>query len=186
PRRRVARAEDAADSDRRVREHAPERPRTRYKVPRRRPDSIARRAEELNRIVDRLLLSSRIEAGRVEVVLEPVSIEAILHERLHALATATGRIASCEIEPDLPRVSASEDAVTTVVDHLLENAVKSSPEGGLIEVSALAVEGWVEIRVRDHGVGMDRGQAKHCFDKFWQAESTAERRFGGTGIGLYI
>jgi len=40
--------------------------------------------------------------------------------------------------------------------------------------------------VRDHGVGMDREQAKRCFDKFWQAESTAERRFGGTGIGLYI
>ncbi|TML62894.1 MAG: PAS domain-containing protein [Actinobacteria bacterium] len=148
--------------------------------------AIARRAEELNRIVDRLLLSSRIEAGRVEVVLEPVSIEAILRERLHALATATGRIASCEIEPDLPRVSASEDAVTTVVDHLFENAVKYSPEGGLIEVTARALTGWVEIRVRDHGIGMDREQAKHCFDKFWQAESTAERRFGGTGIGLYI
>jgi signal transduction histidine kinase len=44
----------------------------------------------------------------------------------------------------------------------------------------------VSISVSDHGIGMDAEQAEHCFDRFWQAESTDVRRFGGTGIGLYI
>ena len=47
-------------------------------------------------------------------------------------------------------------------------------------------DGRVEIAVSDIGIGMDEEQARRCFDKFWQAESTDVRRFGGTGIGLYI
>jgi signal transduction histidine kinase len=81
---------------------------------------------------------------------------------------------------------ADKEAVTTIVDHLLDNAVKYSPDGGLIEATARANDSWVELCVADHGIGMDAEQAAHCFEKFWQAESSDVRRFGGTGIGLYI
>jgi signal transduction histidine kinase len=76
-------------------------------------------------------------------------------------------------------------ALGTVVDQLLENAVKYS-EGGFVVLAAKAEGEHVAISVSDRGIGMDDEQALHCFDKFWQAESTDVRRFGGTGIGLHI
>jgi signal transduction histidine kinase len=76
-------------------------------------------------------------------------------------------------------------ALQTVVDHLLDNAVKYS-DGGPVVIRGRRGNGTVELAVSDIGIGMDEEQARRCFDKFWQAESTDVRRFGGTGIGLYI
>jgi two-component system OmpR family sensor kinase len=77
--------------------------------------------------------------------------------------------------------------LATVVDHLLDNAVKYSPEGGAITLSVDVVgDDDAELLVTDHGFGMTHEQVKHCFDPFWQAELADVRRFGGAGIGLYI
>ena len=83
----------------------------------------------------------------------------------------------------------TRDAVTTVIDHLLDNAVKYSPDGGsLARVGSprpAGETGWWS-RSRTDGIGMTPEQVERCFERFWQAESTDVRRFGGTGIGLYI
>jgi PAS domain S-box-containing protein len=148
--------------------------------------AIRSRAKELTRVVDRLLLSSRIEAGRVTLVNRPTALPPLLHDRVSCLATATGRPISCAVAEDLQLVQAETDAFVTVIDHLLENALKYSPEGGEVHVAALDEGDRTVITVRDTGIGMDSEQAGRCFEKFWQAESTDVRRFGGTGIGLYI
>lgn len=148
--------------------------------------AISRRAVQLNKIVDRLLLSSRIEAGKVEVILEDVQLEPIVSERVEALRIATARVIRSEPEPGLPPARADVDAVTTVLDHLLDNAVKYSPGGDPIVVATTSDGIFVRLSVHDGGIGLDADQQAHCFDKFWQAESTDVRRFGGTGIGLYI
>lgn len=150
-------------------------------------EAINRRAVELTRIVDRLLLSSRIEAGRVRVVSAAVAVASLVAERAHAMSAATGRAAVVDVDgDDVPDTAGDPQAVVTVVDHLLDNAIKYSPAGGPVAVSVRADDDWVYIAVRDRGIGMDPEQAGHCFDKFWQAESSDVRRFGGTGIGLYI
>lgn len=149
-------------------------------------DAIHRRGRELSRIVDRLLLSSRIEAGRVDVTLDAVEIGGVLRERAAALEAATGRTIRLSLADSLPLVAADPRALTTVVDHLLDNAIKYSPGGEVVSLLAVPADDSVRIDVVDAGVGMDREQAARCFDKFWQAESTDVRRFGGTGIGLYI
>ncbi|MGH2687458.1 MAG: sensor histidine kinase [Actinomycetota bacterium] len=148
--------------------------------------AIARRAGDLSRIVNRLLLSSRIEAGRVDVEIADVALRPILEERVSALGAATGRDVELDTPPSLPVVRAEVDAFTTILDHLLDNAVKYSPDGGAVVVTAAAGTTLVRVSVADAGIGMDEEQAAHCFDKFWQAESGDARRFGGTGIGLYI
>lgn len=149
-------------------------------------EAIGSRSLELTKIVDRLLLSSRIEAGRVSVKLDRIELEPILDERVRTLATATGREVTFTVEGGTLEVVGDRDAFVTVIDHLLDNAVKYSPEGGAITVLAEATDAIVRVRVSDEGIGMDPEQMAHCFDKFWQAESTDVRRFGGTGIGLYI
>ncbi|MBA2280562.1 MAG: PAS domain-containing sensor histidine kinase [Acidimicrobiia bacterium] len=144
------------------------------------------RAGQLTAIVDRLLMSSRIDAGRIELSPVAVDIGPILRERADALEGATSRPVELDLSVDLPAPHCDPDAFTTVVDHLLDNAVKYSPNGGVLTVTAQGLEFGVEIVFADEGVGMTAEQAAHCFERFWQAEATDVRRFGGTGIGLYI
>ena len=149
-------------------------------------DAIERRARQLNRIVERLLLSSRIEAGRAEVRVRELDLAPLLREQTRSTAAATGREVTLDLPGELPVALADDDGVVTVLEHLIDNAAKYSPAGGPIEVTAWAEGGSVCLSVSDHGIGMDAQQAARCFDRFWQAESSDVRRFGGTGIGLYI
>ena len=148
-------------------------------------DAIHRRALELSAIVDRLLLTSKIEGGRVQVDLHPVDVRPLLGERANALQDASGRHMILQIAAEPLVVQADPLALRTVVDHLLDNATKYS-DGGPVVVGARREPEQVVFWVSDIGIGMDEDQARRCFDKFWQAESTDVRRFGGTGIGLYI
>lgn len=149
-------------------------------------DAMARRAQELNKIVDRLLLSSRIEAGRTQLYPAAGDLVPILNERIQGFTAATSRDIGVEMPDEVPNVLIDSDAVTTVVDHLLDNAVKYSPGGEPILVRVTVGPAAVRIAVVDQGIGMDIDAVARCFDKFWQAESSDVRRFGGTGIGLFI
>jgi signal transduction histidine kinase len=148
--------------------------------------AIQRRAVQLNKIVDRLLLSSRIETGRVEVDVAEVALMPIVTERVQALHATSAREFVTQIAQTPPNVAGDAGGITTVLDHLLDNAVKYSPNGGPVVVSMHHDDERVVMSVADRGIGMDPEQASHCFEKFWQAESIDGRRFGGTGIGLYI
>jgi PAS domain S-box-containing protein len=150
-------------------------------------EAIHRRALELSSIVDRLLLSSKIEGGRVKVDVHPVDVRPLLGERANALQDASGRHMILQIAAEPLVAQADPLALRTVVDHLLDNATKYS-DGGPVVVGARRDRDNSQIVfwVSDIGIGMDEDQARRCFDKFWQAESTDVRRFGGTGIGLYI
>jgi signal transduction histidine kinase len=150
--------------------------------------AIEARAGQLAGIVDRLLMSSRIDAGRIDLDLDLIDVAPIVRERARALEGATGRLVVVDIGAGLPRVYADPDAVTTVIDHLLDNAVKYSPDGGSLAVSVRRDprSDAVVLAVADRGVGMTAEQLEHCFERFWQAESSDVRRFGGSGIGLYI
>jgi signal transduction histidine kinase len=148
-------------------------------------EAIRRRALELSSIVDRLLLSSKIEAGRVHVDLHPVNVRTLLIEVAGAFQDASGRHMVTQVAHETLLAQADPLALRTVVDHLLDNAVKYS-DGGPVVLGGRRIGGTIEISVSDIGIGMEEEQSLRCFDKFWQAESTDVRRFGGTGIGLYI
>ena len=148
-------------------------------------EAIRRGALELSTIVDRLLLSSKIESGRVNVDLHAVDVRALISERANAFQDASGRHVVLQVSHEALVGWADPLALRTVVDHLLDNAVKYS-DGGPVVLAGRRDGDMVVISVSDIGIGMDEDQARHCFDKFWQAESTDVRRFGGTGIGLYI
>lgn len=147
--------------------------------------AIERRAVELDTIVNRLLLSSRIEAGRMTLDVSDVELGPIVSERVAAFSHATGRAVQVRADVELPLAAADPSAIAIVVDHLLDNALKYSPGGEPVDVELRSGER-VEIVVIDRGIGMDAEQVARCFDKFWQAESRNDRRFGGTGIGLFI
>jgi signal transduction histidine kinase len=149
--------------------------------------AIDARATQLSGIVDRLLLSSRIEAGHIDLAPEPFDVVPLVYDLVDGMRAATARDVDVEVADDLPDLLVDPAAFATIVDHLLDNAVKYSPDGGAISVAVDVVDDHdAEVLVTDHGLGMTHEQVAHCFDRFWQAELADVRRFGGAGIGLYI
>jgi signal transduction histidine kinase len=144
------------------------------------------RARQLTTIVDRILLSSRIESGRIDLTPEIVDVVPMLEQLVRTAENSTSRVITLDIEHDLPELWVDPQAFSTVVDHLLDNAIKYSPGGGPIVLSMRAAGDLVELVCVDEGVGMTPEHVARCFDRFWQAELSDARQFGGTGIGLYI
>lgn len=151
-------------------------------------ERVRARADDLERIVDRLLTASRIERGKSTVVLSQVAIVPLVRERAVAYDDAgSGHRVTFHTEVDEQHlVVADPRAVATIVDHLIDNAIKYSPDAASVAVTVTADDDRLVVAVRDHGVGMDPIARERCWDRFWQAEQGDDRRFGGTGIGLYL
>ena len=114
----------------------------------------------------------------------PVDVRAVLEERVDALQATSGRAFVLEVPLRLATAQADWGAVRTVVDHLLSNAVTYSPADRPVVVSATATRRSVRFSVADYGIGMTSQEVARCFEQFWQSESGAPYRKGGTGIGL--
>lgn len=150
--------------------------------------TIHRRALELDRIVEQLLLSSRIGSGHLELELTAGDVTDTVREVVGAF---TGITPDREIHwysdaGPLPDADHEPGALRTVLEHLLDNALKYSPDGGPVEVGVTRTDRGVDISVTDQGIGMTPDQQRRCFDRFWQAEGDSVRRFAGTGLGLHI
>jgi signal transduction histidine kinase len=142
----------------------------------------------LGRLVDELLDVSRIESGKLDFQLAPVDVPELTRqvgERVQ-LSTLHHTIAVEAMGSfDLP-VIADRDHLEQVLDNLLGNAIKFSPNGGRIVVRASDEGTNVIVSVTDAGVGIPSDQLESVFGLFYQAEDPVSRRTGGMGLGLYI
>jgi signal transduction histidine kinase len=148
--------------------------------------AIHERADRLAVLVDRLLLGGDEE--RVDALLEPREFDL-----LAALGEAVARLGPEEAArlrptlPDrLPPAYGDPDSVPTVLTELVQNAHKYSPGGGVITLTAGADDNTVWFEIADSGIGVRPEDTGRVFDRFWQAERTDRRRFGGVGLGLYL
>jgi signal transduction histidine kinase len=142
----------------------------------------------LGRLVDELLDVSRIESGKLEFDWAPVDLEQLIREVASRLQLSTSQHT---IEVDFEgtsdaTVTADRDHIEQVLDNLVSNAIKFSPDGGKIVVSLRANGKDVELSVADAGVGIPAHQLEAVFGLFYQAEDPVSRRTGGMGLGLYI
>lgn len=152
--------------------------------------SMLAAARRLERIVEMLEFFASLDAGRE--VLQPVKIDlrqllnTVVDERL-AKTTAPHQITR-RISRATPAVAADPRWLARSVDELLDNAVKFSPAGGRVTVSAGASseEGMVEISVRDVGVGMSDQEMEHAFAEWAQGDESDTRSYGGLGLGLAL
>jgi signal transduction histidine kinase len=142
----------------------------------------------LGRLIDELLDVSRIESGKLDFHWEPVDLSALILEVADRLQLTTNLH---KIEVDLngvaaTSVTADRDHLEQVLDNLVTNAIKFSPEGGRILVSLGDGSDSVVVSVSDAGVGIPPGQLDAIFGLFYQAEDPVSRKTGGMGLGLYI
>jgi two-component system phosphate regulon sensor histidine kinase PhoR len=150
-------------------------------------DLMETEVDALTQIIQESLELSRIESGRVPLRLSPTPVaEVILPvvERLRTQAERAGVTVYCTLPEGLGEVLADEERVRQVVSNLLHNAIKFTPSGGEVEISAENVADEVVISVRDTGVGISREDLPRVFERFYKADRA--RSSGGTGLGLAI
>lgn len=138
--------------------------------------------ERLSALVDQLLRLTSAEESRQKS--EAVSIVEILQDRADVWEpSATARGVRLEVgSVDPVSVAVVPGAPEQMLDNLLDNALKVSPEGSKIVVSGVAHDDTVEIHVTDEGPGMSAEERVHAFDRFWRGDTSE----GGTGLGLAI
>jgi signal transduction histidine kinase len=150
---------------------------------------VFQQAEQLAALVDNLLDVSRIESGRV--TLEPSALD--LADALWPILEAAGASAprhalSTDLAPAARWVRADPDKVRQILANLVSNAVKYSPDGGRVTVTARFEPGidGVTIAVADEGMGIPEEQLDRIFDRFQRVDAPATRGIRGTGLGLFI
>jgi signal transduction histidine kinase len=145
-------------------------------------------ANRLSSYVNNILNASRYDRRHLKVLLREDSLADIydmVSDDMQLRASSQNRMLSVSIPKDLPTVAADRGSISEVFSNLIDNAVKYSNEGGLVNVSARKEGDFVKVAVEDHGIGMPGSVVSNLFHKFYRSHRSRET-VAGTGIGLYI
>ncbi len=149
--------------------------------------TIAERAKSLGGLVEHLLIGSRAGAGTLNVTVRPFDLTGLLEGVVAGFQSLSDKHpVELHLAPDLPEVSGDPMATDIIIGQLLENAIKYSPDGGRVTVTAVPEGPDVVVTVEDEGIGIAPGDHEKIFERFVQGEAGDRRRFGGVGLGLYI
>jgi PAS domain S-box-containing protein len=149
---------------------------------------ISEQSERLAAMVDGILLASRIDSPNLEIATEhvdvaPLAAEVIAAARSHADERLVLDLVS---SASAPPVVADADRLRQILTNLVANAVKYSPDGGRIEVELKRRERYLDILVRDEGLGIAITEQRLIFEKFYRVDANMFRGVSGSGLGLYI
>lgn len=148
-------------------------------------ERMERQSERLLRLVENLLTASRIESRQLPLALGRVRFEDLVREVVEGLSAEPGRV-RVRCPPDLPALTTDRDLLSRVLQNLLDNALKYSPEGSPCEIEATAEDGWLVFSVRDHGIGIPAEEIPKIFERFYQVDQSSTRTFRGAGLGLSL
>jgi two-component system phosphate regulon sensor histidine kinase PhoR len=150
-------------------------------------DRLRQRASELARLVDRLLTA--VGDGSVATTVAPAvpfDLGDALRLAVAELPADLRKAVRLALPDALPKALGERAGLATVLSELVTNAVKYSPPGRPVEVTAVVDPRSVGFQVSDRGVGVMAEHVERAFERFWQAETGDHRRYGGVGLGLYL
>jgi two-component system phosphate regulon sensor histidine kinase PhoR len=151
--------------------------------------AINRETDRLERLVNRLLEAQQIQAGRRQYSFAPTSLRTIIEaaaEQLHQQAEAKSVRLETEVDDGIPELPLDKLALTDALENLLDNAIKYSPAGTRVTVTAQAVDHTVRVEVCDEGIGIEPGDLPRIFDRFYRARHGDQHNVKGTGLGLAL
>ena len=148
---------------------------------------VHKETERLNELIGNFLDMQRLKARQAICDYKPLEVRPLLEHAATLFAGASNKYRiTVDASAELPPVMGNEEDITTVVDHLLSNAVKFSPEGGDIVLGARRDNDSVTLWVKDEGIGIPADEQDKIFDRFYRVDNTARRTTGGTGLGLAL
>ncbi len=145
--------------------------------------------EHLLNVVDDLLDISRIEAGRYELSLETfaaIDIADATIKMLQPMAAKAEVIVLCDVLPTLPELNADRRSCQQILINLVSNAIKFSPKGGTVRVSAHQHGRSLKLRVKDTGIGIEENFLSTIGQSFMQGDHGHDREYEGSGLGLSV
>jgi signal transduction histidine kinase len=145
-------------------------------------------AERLLNLIDSLLDFAKIEAGKMEVRVEPVRVQEVIHgtaSTVESILNAANVRLVREIAPDLPPLNTDREKLRQIILNLLGNAIKFT-EKGEIKISASRRNGSLKLAVSDTGIGIEKKDLDQIFERFHQGDSSTIKKYRGTGLGLAI
>ncbi|HRJ46319.1 MAG TPA: ATP-binding protein [Opitutaceae bacterium] len=151
--------------------------------------TIQRHTERLNSLLEDLLTLSRLESVNPGLQRETVPFAKIIAEVAEDYRTrpaAGDRRVDCTVDPATGSLWIDASKITQVLENLLDNALKYTPKGAVITVSAEPRAGEVVVCVRDNGPGIPPEDQPHIFERFYRVDKGRSREKGGTGLGLSI
>lgn len=145
-------------------------------------------SDRLTELIENLLQLSKLEAGGFRMNREPVSIDTLIANSVEDIQQkAEGHRFAVKTPKSLPLLEADPRRIRQVIDNLLTNAAKYSPEGTEISVVCLCDDQNLSVQVKDQGVGIAANEIEKIFERFYQADSgTSSHKAGGVGLGLAI
>jgi PAS domain S-box-containing protein len=154
-------------------------------------DEISVAADQMERIISQLVNFATIVGGRLALDLNPQPVRPLLDELVARWSEKVGSTHQLtrRVSAGTPPILADRTYLLQSLDELVDNAVKYSPEGGKVTLSAAmsdADASQVRISVTDQGVGIPHDRLELIFDEFSQGDASATRRFGGLGLGLAL
>jgi signal transduction histidine kinase len=154
--------------------------------------SMQRETERLIRLVNELLVLTRADAGSLQLNLQPLDLPRLAQARCEVfsnLATRRGITLKCVADSQSAlQVQADPDRLSQVIDNLLDNAIRHSPDNSSITVTIKAADAGVECSVSDPGTGIPARHLPFIFERFYRVDASRSRnrKDGGTGLGLAI
>ena len=149
---------------------------------------LLRNAERLLNQIDSLLKFSKIEAGKMEVSVQPVNVSEVIQGALSTIEpTLNGgsvRIIRA-IAPDIPAMSTDREKLRQILLNLLDNAVKFTQRGE-IKIATSQQNGSLQLVVSDTGIGIPKEELNKIFEEFHRGDSSGNKNYRGTGLGLAI
>jgi len=152
--------------------------------------SIESAGRDLLSLINEVLDLAKVEAGRMEVQLDPVGLDVLIQHmetRFQPVAGEKGLSLRVRLAEGLPEtIETDQQRLEQVLNNLLSNAIKFTEQGEVALEISRAADGRLAFAVRDTGIGISDDQQQVIFEPFRQADGTTNRKYGGTGLGLSI
>lgn len=150
--------------------------------------SMQRETERLIRLVNDLLVLTRADAGTLHLEFQPLDLVELARARCEHLSVlaARRRVQFALTAPDPAPLLGDADRLSQVLDNLLDNALRYSPENSTVAVEIRASAGECQCAVQDSGPGIPQKHIPFIFERFYRADASRNRQSGGAGLGLSI
>ena len=152
-------------------------------------DTAKKNISSLSHLIDDMFQMAQIDAGGLELHIESVSISDLISDTLESFTELAKRryiTLQGSVSPDLEEVQIDARRINRVLNNLIDNALKHSPDNGLVEVRSNKFEKGIIVEVIDNGDGISQEDLPHIFDLFYRGDISRRSSTSGTGLGLAI
>lgn len=150
---------------------------------------ILRNTDRLDDLIRDILDVSRLESGTMKFIPEKIDVKTVVEETSETMKSSADRkkiTINADVKEGIPYLVVDGERIKQVMMNLINNAIKFSPDGSIINVKARKEKNDVFFEVQDFGRGIPKNKVDRVFDMFYQVDSKMDRKFGGAGLGLTI